>query len=244
MADLIVTCACGREMAPVASLGPGNYRCPGCRTRVKVNSPALARATGHCIWPSRNRCTGKPYKDLPVCRAHSKVVAGTVLREPRARREMADFEGIELYKRQVALSTARESREVELERARAAVEFRATGSTTHDGPSVVYYARLRGDQIKIGTTMWLRTRMSDLRIQSLDDVLAAEPGGRMVEKERHKQFTHLRLRGRYGAFVEEFREADDLMAHIAAIRERFGDPHELAERIQAEAESPEQGEAC
>lgn len=235
MADLIVTCACSREMTPVTSLGPGNYRCPGCRTRIKVNSPALARSTGHCIWPSKNRCTGPLYEDLPLCRAHSKMVAGTVLREPRARREMADFEGVELYRKQLALSAAREREEAEQERARAVREFRAKGYTTYDGAAVVYYVRLGPDRIKIGTTTSLRVRMSDLRVRSMEDVLAAEPGGRMVERERHKQFKHLRMRGRYGALLEEFSEADDLMAHIAATRERFGDPHELAAELLRKA---------
>lgn len=228
MADLIVTCACSRDMTPVTSLGPGNYRCAACRTRIKVNSPALARSTGHCIWPSRNRCTGPLYEDLPLCRAHSKMVAGAVLREPRARREMAESEGAEVYRQQLALSTARERDEAERERARAAAEFRAKGFTTYEGAAVVYYVRLAPDRIKVGTTTSLRVRMSDLRVRTMDDVLAAEPGGRMVEKERHKQFGHLRIRGRYNAFLEEFREADDLMAHIATTRERFGDPYELA----------------
>lgn len=78
----------------------------------------------------------------------------------------------------------------------------------------VYYVRI-GDSIKIGTTGNLEQRMSQLMA---DEILAAEPGDRDLERARHRQFAHLRVRG------ERFRPANDLMTHVEDIRHRFGLP--------------------
>ncbi len=83
--------------------------------------------------------------------------------------------------------------------------------------SIVYYARNRGT-IKIGRTTNLRQRMESLRIDQ-DMVLAIEPGGFEVESQRLAQFAHLRFGRR-----EDFEIGDDLIAHIKAVRARYGPP--------------------
>lgn len=78
----------------------------------------------------------------------------------------------------------------------------------------VYYIRI-GDVIKIGTTGDFRGRMASL---VPDEVLAVEPGDMTVERERQRQFVHLRVKG------ERFRPEPDLLAHIQQVRELHGDP--------------------
>lgn len=84
--------------------------------------------------------------------------------------------------------------------------------------SVVYYVRMR-DLVKIGTTVNMKNRSGDLL---WDEVLATEPGGEELERMRHKQFRHLRVRG------ERFEPGPDLMSHIAMIRKHFGEPQMTA----------------
>jgi hypothetical protein len=81
----------------------------------------------------------------------------------------------------------------------------------------VYYIRI-GDHIKIGFTQNMQERMLGLRVD-LIDVLATEPGGRDVERERHKQFAHLRVGNR-----ENFKKDPDLLTHIAKVRREHGKP--------------------
>jgi hypothetical protein len=78
---------------------------------------------------------------------------------------------------------------------------------------VVYYMQ-RGGLIKIGTSTRLRKRSQELEAE----VLAAEPGGRVEEVQRHRQFDHLH------DHHEWFRPGDDLKAHIAEVVERYGQP--------------------
>jgi hypothetical protein len=72
-----------------------------------------------------------------------------------------------------------------------------------------------GDVIKIGTTTNLKRRLVFLLP---DEILAIEPGDRELERKRHKQFIHLRVRG------ERFRPGQDLLDHIAAVVEANGPP--------------------
>lgn len=75
-------------------------------------------------------------------------------------------------------------------------------------PPCVYYARL-GNRLKIGYTLNLRQRMSDIQPEEL---MATEPGGLMVEARRHKEFARLRVSG------EWFRYEDELVEHVEALR--------------------------
>lgn len=87
-----------------------------------------------------------------------------------------------------------------------------------EGSSFVYYVAI-GDHVKIGYTSRLRQRLSALRV-GVDDLLAVEIGGHEQEQLRHKQFDDARVSRRW----ENFRRSDDLMAHIAELREHNGIP--------------------
>ena len=100
----------------------------------------------------------------------------------------------------------------DLPRAIAPVEKR----WKHTGQPVVYYIR-RGNLIKIGTTMRLRSRLTALMP---DEVLALEPGDEITERQRHRQFAALRAdpRGEYffpGAALQE---------HVSRVRVAHGAP--------------------
>lgn len=81
---------------------------------------------------------------------------------------------------------------------------------------VVYYVQL-GKYIKIGTTRNLAKRMATF-YAAPEQVLAVEPGGQSRERERHKQFAHLRHRG------ELFQPGSELLGHVKLARDTFGDP--------------------
>jgi hypothetical protein len=81
----------------------------------------------------------------------------------------------------------------------------------------VYYVR-QGDKIKIGYTWNLWARMN--KIPGM--LLAIEPGDRETERQRHQQFAAVRV----GRNAEWFTGSPDLMAHIRALRQRYGDPVE------------------
>lgn len=85
---------------------------------------------------------------------------------------------------------------------------------------VVYYMRF-GPLIKIGTTRNLYARVGALRP---DEVLAAEPGGRDIEAQRHREF------GRHRIERELFAPGPDLRQHIKATRNKYGPPTQVANR--------------
>lgn len=72
--------------------------------------------------------------------------------------------------------------------------------------SVVYYAQI-GDHIKIGHTKNIVQRMKWYPPSAR--LLALEPGAKVVESERHRQFKHL-----LSARSEWFDPGPDLMTHI------------------------------
>lgn len=79
---------------------------------------------------------------------------------------------------------------------------------TVEKTSVVYYLAVGPNTVKIGTTTDLAARMRSLRTD-MQYVLAVEPGGRDVERERHEQFAASRIGRR-----EDFRVTDALQQHI------------------------------
>lgn len=83
--------------------------------------------------------------------------------------------------------------------------------------AVVYYAKLDEERIKIGFTSNLFARMQAMRVLP-GNLLAIEPGGRELEKQRHEQFRGDRLR------VEEFRPSERLLAWIEEVRVEHGEP--------------------
>lgn len=78
--------------------------------------------------------------------------------------------------------------------------------------NLVYYIRF-GNRIKIGTTANLVSRLNGL---PYEEVLATEPGGLPLERERHKQFRDDRIIG------EWFRISTALMAHISTLGRATG----------------------
>lgn len=76
---------------------------------------------------------------------------------------------------------------------------------------LVYYVRF-GDRIKIGTTKNLMARLQTL---PCDEILATEPGGPELERQRHQQFAADLVSGR-----EWFNPSEPLIAHIAGLKRR------------------------
>lgn len=83
--------------------------------------------------------------------------------------------------------------------------------------SQVYYVRI-GDHVKIGYSINMHQRLSALRVNR-DAVLATEPGGRDLERQRHAQFAAERVGRR-----EDFNPSRRLLAHIEAVRAKHGEP--------------------
>lgn len=105
-----------------------------------------------------------------------------------------------------------QKRQQEAERI-AALKPDAYGDAEHP---VVYYVR-RGKYVKIGTTTNLRQRMRDLMP---DEVLAIEPGGRVLEARLHEHFARIR----FSRDREYFKLTDELQEHIDAVVAKHGPP--------------------
>lgn len=82
--------------------------------------------------------------------------------------------------------------------------------------AIVYYIQ-RGLLIKIGTTANPHARF---RALLPDEILAFEPGGRPVERRRHRQFDYLRL----NVNREYFQSATELIEFARSLRAQHGDP--------------------
>lgn len=79
---------------------------------------------------------------------------------------------------------------------------------------VVYYLRF-GELVKIGTTRSLISRLAAI---PHDELLATEPGGHRLERQRHEQFAH--LRATVGTTREWFTLTPELAQHIADVSAR------------------------
>lgn len=95
------------------------------------------------------------------------------------------------------------------------IERRQTRAGNREG-SLVYYVRI-GDYIKIGYSERLRNRFTTLRA---DELLAVEPGGAELERERHVKFAEERIDLRR----ENFRPTERLNDHIAELLAEHGLP--------------------
>ena len=83
------------------------------------------------------------------------------------------------------------------------------------GVQVVYYIDM-GDAIKIGTSSNFLSRIRQHGLPGMrgkDKVLALEFGSFELEKQRHREFAHLRV-----DTTEMFTIAPDLLAHIDELR--------------------------
>lgn len=87
------------------------------------------------------------------------------------------------------------------------------------GRPVVYYLRI-GNHIKIGYSANLASRMGGYPPDT--EVLAVEPGGRDLERLRHRQFAHQLRMG-----LEWFAPSLDLLLHIESLRSVAEEPGSL-----------------
>lgn len=149
-----------------------------------------------CRWP---KCKAEQVEpDIPLCERHFTLVGISFLAR---RNPLSDPD------RAARREAARADQETHLEQ--RAERMKAQ--------SVVYYVRI-GDHVKIGYTINLRQRLGALRVDD-DALLATEPGGRQLERERHLEFAPERVGKR-----ENFNPSRRLLAHIEAVRERHGEP--------------------
>ncbi len=103
---------------------------------------------------------------------------------------------------------------------RLAVIHAAT-TTSEDVPFVYYIGDPATQLVKIGFTTLLKKRVAmhrNARPAAL--LLATEPGGRSVERARHRQFRHLRRP--QGPETEWFQRCPELMEHVSQVRVSHG----------------------
>ncbi len=143
---------------------------------------------GECCWPE---CEKRIEAGWPLCERHYRKVGARFLSE---RSIFSPEMGREHRERQ------QQEYQESLVRHRAAVEAQAQ----------VYYVRI-GDYVKIGYSINVAQRMRSLRVDP-DALLATEPGGLMLEQQRHAQFADERVGKR-----ENFNPSRRLLAHIAAL---------------------------
>lgn len=208
MNDVTVACSCGREMLIDPLRGRGSFKC-GCGARVRVRIPRKPQCGG-IPGDKGVRCVGTPVREsadvgIFLCRKHLQAYREHIDELEDIARSAED-RYTELYhlERAQRSQAERDRRETLIDEARA------------QGRLVVYYIRI-GDLIKIGTTTNLKRRMDHLQP---DELLATEPGHLDLERQRHLQFDHLRLKPR----SERFRMEPELLDHIAMVRERYGEP--------------------
>ena len=99
---------------------------------------------------------------------------------------------------------AEDRRELEL----AAEKAAAAAGKPVQAESVVYYMRV-GNRVKIGFSTNLDSRIASVMPE---EVLAVEPGGRLLEGVRHRQFAELRVTR------EWFRHESPLTEHIEKLQ--------------------------
>jgi len=151
--------------------------------RVAAPESVVPRPDGECtVQRLRERFCGRPSAPgtpFPICVHHLA--------------EMCDF-----LRERLAMPDAVE----------AALKLPVLDKRRTFGPrvSVVYYLRV-GQLVKIGTTWRIKDRMR--RYPPDSELLAAEPGGRDLERSRCEQFAHLLHSG-----MEWFHPGDDLLAFI------------------------------
>ena len=158
----------------------------------------LTRMLRACRWPG---CEAEPIeKQIPLCDRHFEYIG---LRYMDARTVMGSS-----FLREVSPIDEKRERTRRRDEARAQML---------EQQSVVYYVRI-GDHVKIGFTVNLKQRLSQLRLDP-PAVLATEPGGRITEARRHAEFADERVGRR-----EDFNPSRRLLAHIADLRQLHGDP--------------------
>lgn len=150
------------------------------------------------------RCPEKANPKIQLCEIHFQVFGLKYLdlRTPYGAGWMEVEKLAEQKRREQRLAQ-------EIERGRYAMEHRARLAER----SVVYYVQT-GRYIKIGFTSDLKRRLSELRLHETA-VLAAEPGGRKLEAQRHAEFADERIDPRREDFALSLR----IQEHIRELNE-------------------------
>lgn len=159
-----------------------------------------------CCWPGCEKLAegGGP----PLCERHYIQIGLRFLREHGAR-----------YAEIMRQTVTADHVHAEMRRInRDALAHRARRRAAYDERSQVYYIRIH-DHVKIGYTVNLRQRLIQLRVDD-DAVLATEPGGRELERQRHREFAAERVSRR-----EDFNPSRRLLAHIESVKQEHGDPN-------------------
>jgi len=209
MTEFTIRCGCGRAMTLDAPRGRCAYRC-GCGARVRVeDAPRQAKI---CVAvESGTACRFAPVTAEPValCKGHARALREQLMVASLACAPLAEEDATELVAAWLDRTVSGGIDRDALRRQRRADHARAAALARQDleAASVVYYIQF-GDRIKIGTTTDLGKRLGAL---PHDCLLATEPGGPLVERQRHEQFGALRIKG------EWFEPAPVLLGHIQAL---------------------------
>jgi len=156
----------------------------------------IALTIGVCGAPTASGCP------LSLCERHL-AAAYEHCRDLIEQRRRADL--------QHTRAAIDETRALAVERLRLADAEAEASQEVDDHESVVYYLQF-GNRVKIGFSRNLANRMT---IIPHDRLLAIEPGGRVVEARRHRQFAQLRITG------EWFTAAEPLLSHADGLAEQY-----------------------
>lgn len=235
MAIITVMCGC-RGVMRREKAAPGEaldwHICPGCKgaVQVRVHEEPRPSAASCGVVINRQRCGRVLAPGAMLCGPCGEAIIKGALEDPAWRtwtaRHVADI-SVRKAKLDI-LATEKEEAEREKQRQKAA----RRAARADDSGHVVYYARTGENQIKIGTTGDLPRRMREFRLVNPANVLAAEPGGYELERQRHDEFKAERWNKR----TEDFTDSPALLLHIELTREEHGDPYALAARLLAEHE--------
>lgn len=227
MQNVTVACSCGRTMGLDAVRGRGAFRC-GCGVRIIVTPQSQKPA---CVGGDSQRPCG-------YAASKNADALGVVLCADHLARYQEYLTAIEEGERWGELmkdaweDSRRALRDGLASRQAWEGDYLAARRKLYQTQSVVYYVRI-GDTIKIGVTTNMKARMPQVMP---DEILATEPGGPDLERRRHIEFSHLKVRG------ERFTSGADLLAHVAEVRRQHGAP-QMTGYLLADSTSRRLGDA-
>lgn len=186
-----------KALAP-ASTGPGRGRLEGVDV---ADYSALSDCTVQTAAGDFCRAASLDDSPFPICEQHAQELFT----------HMARSLGLAGLTHQAMVDYLAPSPEA---RAAAAVRQEARADLQQEA-SQVYYIEMPSGRIKIGYTTNMTLRLTNLRVPSTA-ILATEPGGPDLERQRHKEFAKFR-HGRW-----EFEPDITLLAHAQRVRNQHG----------------------